>query len=239
MRKPYLIVLTVLLSAISFAAIPKHTSSQLYYPLFTDSVCTYEEYLEITSQITINDLGSSLSITDCPPANITVNVDPGQCSAVVSYTNPTTDIVDGSMVQIDLTGYTTGDAFPVGITFQTWEERDSADSPTGLTCSFNIIVEDNTPPVLVGVPADVTVECDAIPAPAVVTATDNCDTTLTVSYSETTNTVNDGVGTIVREWSVTDNDGNTTTQTQTITVEDNTPPVLVGVPADVTVECDA
>ncbi|WP_197276758.1 hypothetical protein, partial [Mangrovimonas sp. ST2L15] len=85
----------------------------------------------------------------------------------------------------------------------------------------------------------VTVECDAIPAPAVVTATDNCDTTLTVSYSETTNTVNDGVGTIIREWSVTDNDGNTTTQTQTITVEDNTPPVLVGVPADVTVECDA
>uniref|UniRef100_UPI000A7663A0 hypothetical protein n=1 Tax=Mangrovimonas sp. ST2L15 TaxID=1645916 RepID=UPI000A7663A0 len=64
------------------------------------------------------------------------------------------------------------------------------------TQTQTITVEDNTPPVLVGVPADVTVECDAIPAPVVVTATDNCDTTLTVSYSETTNTVNDGVGTI-------------------------------------------
>ncbi|MCF1423307.1 HYR-like domain-containing protein, partial [Mangrovimonas futianensis] len=92
-----------------------------------------------------------------------------------------------------------------------WSVTDNDGNTT--TQTQTITVEDNTPPVLVGVPADATVECDAIPAPAVVTATDNCDTTLTVSYSETTNTVNDGVGTIIREWSVTDNDGNTTTQT--------------------------
>ncbi|MBA6154723.1 HYR domain-containing protein, partial [Gelidibacter maritimus] len=90
-----------------------------------------------------------------------------------------------------------------------------------------------------GVPADVTVECDAIPTAPTVTATDNCDTTLTVSYSETSNTVVDGMGAIVREWTVTDNGGNTTTDTQTITVIDSTDPILGGVPADVTVQCDA
>ncbi|MBA6154908.1 hypothetical protein, partial [Gelidibacter maritimus] len=61
----------------------------------------------------------------------------------------------------------------------------------------------------------------------------------TVSYSEISNTVVDGIGTIVREWTVTDNGGNTTTDTQTITVIDSTNPILVGVPADVTVQCDA
>ncbi|TPV31040.1 HYR domain-containing protein, partial [Paucihalobacter ruber] len=98
---------------------------------------------------------------------------------------------------------------------------------------------DSTAPELVGVPADITVECDAIPAPATVTATDNCDTTLSVNYTETSNTVVDGVGTIVRQWSITDNGGNTTTETQTISVVDSTAPELVGVPADITVECDA
>ncbi|WP_250437354.1 LamG domain-containing protein, partial [Hanstruepera flava] len=87
-----------------------------------------------------------------------------------------------------------------------------------------ITVIDSTAPALVGVPGDATVQCDAIPAPPAVTATDNCDTTLSVNYSETSNTVADGVGTIIREWSVTDDGGNTTTETQTISVIDSTAP---------------
>ena len=90
-----------------------------------------------------------------------------------------------------------------------------------------------------GVPADVTVECTAIPAAATVTASDNCDATLTVNYQETSNSVTEGCGTIVSTWTVTDNCGNSTTATQTITVQDTQPPTLVGVPADVTVECTA
>ena len=38
-----------------------------------------------------------------------------------------------------------------------------------------ISVVDTQHPVLAGVPADVEVECDAVPAPAAVTATDTCD----------------------------------------------------------------
>ena len=87
-------------------------------------------------------------------------------------------------------------------------------------------------------PANATVECDAIPAAPTVTATDNCDPTLTVGLNEV-NAVVEGCGTITRTWTVTDNCGNTTTASQTLTVQDNTDPTLVGVPANATVECDA
>ena len=75
--------------------------------------------------------------------------------------------------------------------------------------------------------------------PPTVTATDNCDPTVPVTFTENSNTVVDGCGTITRTWTATDACGNTTTETQTFTVVDNTPPVLTGVPADATVQCDA
>ena len=123
-----------------------------------------------------------------------------------------------------------------GTITRTWTVTDNCGNTT--TDSQTLSVQDNTDPVLVGVPADATVECDAIPAAATVTATDNCDPTLTVAFDEVAAVV-EGCGTITRTWTVTDNCGNTTTDSQTLSVQDNTDPVLVGVPADATVECDA
>ena len=45
--------------------------------------------------------------------------------------------------------------------------------------------------------------------------------------------------TLTREWTATDNCGNTSIGTQIVTVQDTTDPILAGVPADETVECDA
>src|SRR5690606_41879644 len=75
-------------------------------------------------------------------------------------------------------------------------------------------VVDTIYPVFVNAPADVTVECDAIPDPATVTATDNCDATPEVTYVETSNTVVDGCGTIVRTWTATDACGNSVDHVQ-------------------------
>ena len=47
-----------------------------------------------------------------------------------------------------------------------------------------ITVQDVTAPVLAGIPADVTVECDAVPAPATPTASDNCDSDVTIDFNE-------------------------------------------------------
>jgi len=105
-----------------------------------------------------------------------------------------------------------------------------------------IEVGDNTPPLLVGVPTDLTVECDAIPAApsaGTVSATDNCDVNVEITFDESienSGTCPDAY-TIVRTWIATDNCGNTAQQEQRIEVGDNTPPVLVGIPADVSTEC--
>ncbi len=102
-----------------------------------------------------------------------------------------------------------------------------------------INVSDNTAPLITGVPADVSVECDNVPAPASPTTSDNCDTDPTFEFAENLipGACTDNY-TLVRTWTATDNCDNVTTESQTIDVSDTTPPVLTGVPADVTVECD-
>ena len=118
---------------------------------------------------------------------------------------------------------------------RTWTATDDCGNQT--TATQTIVLADNTPPVLVGVPADATFECDDVPAPPDVTATDNCDDDVEVTFGES-QTGTDCNKTIVRTWTATDDCGNQTTATQTITLIDNTAPVLAGVPDDTTVECD-
>ena len=69
---------------------------------------------------------------------------------------------------------------------------------------------------------------------------DNCDTDVTITYSETRT---DGPCvdsyTLTRVWTATDNCGNSSTQSQLVTVQDTQDPVLANVPANITVECDA
>src|SRR5262249_62043005 len=72
----------------------------------------------------------------------------------------------------------------------------------------------------------------------------NCDATPTVTYlgqtsTQTSNgTCSDQNYTITRTWQAVDNCGNTSTKSQTISVSDNTAPVLT-VPANATAECSA
>jgi gliding motility-associated-like protein len=109
-----------------------------------------------------------------------------------------------------------------------------------------VIVEDSTPPLLQGIPADTEVSCDSIPPPpaigSVISASDNCDGTLTIQFVE--NNFQDpdplvcGHYTylIERTWSVSDDCGNMTTSTQNLFIKDLVPPVFL-VPNDITISC--
>jgi len=72
------------------------------------------------------------------------------------------------------------------------------------------------------------------------TATDNCDNDVAVTFNETTATPPPCPYPfqITRTWTATDNCDNQAVCTQIITVVDNTPPVLSGCPVNVTIECD-
>src|SRR5690606_3402103 len=86
------------------------------------------------------------------------------------------------------------------------------------------------------------------PEAEVLTATDNCNNTESVNFKEMNTPVSvtfnemvtsDGCSNIIeRVWTATDCSGNTTTHTQTITIEDKEPPSFVEtLPSDLTVSC--
>jgi hypothetical protein len=98
---------------------------------------------------------------------------------------------------------------------------------------------DHTPPLLSGCPADTSVECaDDVPAPAAVTANDNCDGVVAVDLEEDTKPGDcPNRLTITRTWTATDACDNSAMCSQTITVDDTTPPTI-DCPDDIEVNAD-
>jgi hypothetical protein len=79
---------------------------------------------------------------------------------------------------------------------------------------------------------------DTTPGTGVATATDNCDTEVAISYADTTVVGIGNNSVITRVWTATDDNGNVSTYTQTITVVDTTAPVADATSlSDVTAEC--
>ncbi len=109
------------------------------------------------------------------------------------------------------------------------------------SCSQRITVHDDTPPNLLFVPANVTVQCNAIPNVGTPSGADNCAGNVAVTYNGQTvsNILCTDSYTITRQWTATDACGNTKTATQRITVQDTQRPLFTSVPANVTVECSA
>ncbi|MFM9983837.1 MAG: SdrD B-like domain-containing protein [Flavobacteriales bacterium] len=119
---------------------------------------------------------------------------------------------------------------------RTW----TATNPCGMTASViqEIDVIDNSAPILYGVPENASIDCDEPVQDAVVFAVDNCGGEPIVSLQVETN--EDGCGHIMtRTWHTTDDCGNETSATQIIYIQDHTPPQLIGIPSDTSVECDA
>ncbi|MCS7035757.1 MAG: gliding motility-associated C-terminal domain-containing protein [Saprospiraceae bacterium] len=116
----------------------------------------------------------------------------------------------------------------------TWQSTDVCGNVGQLVQTVHIV--DTVAPVLIGVPAHVTVECKNIPplpAPGAITANDNCDETPEISFSETElrdpNPNSCAYVTnyqIRRQWVVEDNCDNRRTYVQIISVKDQKPPIV-------------
>jgi hypothetical protein len=111
------------------------------------------------------------------------------------------------------------------------------------TGTQTITVIDPDGPQFVNVPEDQVAECDQeIDLTCAPTVHDDCDgNTIEINYTSQTTTPSTTTKAgqkTVRTWTATDSSGHTITATQTITLEDTTPPTFSSTPADVTVECD-
>lgn len=102
-----------------------------------------------------------------------------------------------------------------------------AEGLSGVSDSAIVTIRDTTPPALANVPGDETVECDAVPLPALVTASDICDPTVTPDFSEirADGTCADNY-TLTRTWTGTDDCGHSSSAAQTVTVQDTKGPVI-------------
>ncbi|HEY1192799.1 gliding motility-associated C-terminal domain-containing protein [Flavobacterium sp.] len=109
----------------------------------------------------------------------------------------------------------------------TWTVKDDCGN-TSDTFTQVITIQDTTAPAFTGnLPQDVTVSCDAIPQPAEMTASDNCNGDLPIVFTETKSDIQNGCPTnytLTRTWKTSDCGGNTASYTQIITVRDTTPP---------------
>lgn len=114
------------------------------------------------------------------------------------------------------------------------------ENPTNIGCGGDDCEADIVPPVLVGIPADVTYDCSGFPEHTNnISATDNCDTNVSIDLVEE---IVEGdcpeSYTIVKTWTAIDESGNFSVGIQQITIQDILSPFFVNLPEDITVACD-
>lgn len=217
-----------------------------YTDAITNGVCPQEYIIRRTWRST-DDCGNSstclqnISITDntppvisCP-SNITLNCEDSTVPTNTGYATAT-DICDSNVVPT-YTDVVTSSACPRIIT-RTWRATD--DCGNFSTCNQILTLLDAIAP-LASCPPDVTIACNASTNPSntgSATGTDNCDVSLTVTFSDSQVSGSCPQNIIItRTWVVTDDCGNSSTCNQSITKVDLTPPALV-CPANVTIQCN-
>jgi gliding motility-associated-like protein len=122
----------------------------------------------------------------------------------------------------------------------TWTVTDACGN-TSVAFTQVITVQDTTAPVIATLPETTTINCPATPDFVVATATDACDSAVTLtSVDITAPGACAGSYSVTRTWTATDACGNASTASQTINVQDITgPTTTTSFPSSVDVKCDA
>ncbi|WP_115461383.1 HYR domain-containing protein, partial [Winogradskyella aurantiaca] len=190
---------------------------------------------------TITLVDTSVPTITCP-ADITIGSSSdgtGDCSTTVSLGTPT--VSDNCSLSTDL--IVTNDApssFPVGTTVVTWTVEDASGNTN--TCTQTVTVQDDEFPEIV-VPNDIIVNSCDNNINYAVTASDNCDGSITaITQTDGTGFAPDvtnafPIGITILSFEVTDAAGNTTTESFTVEVVDATDP-QISCPADIEVDND-
>ncbi|HQW56226.1 MAG TPA: hypothetical protein PK076_08870, partial [Saprospiraceae bacterium] len=199
----------------------------------TDQCANSTTHIQI---VTVQDTTKPVFV-EVLPQDTTVNCDAVPTAVILTATD---NCSTGNGVTIQYSEVRTNGNCPYNYTLtRTWIATDQCANAT--THVQIVTVQDTTKPVFVeALPQDTTVNCDAVPAPAVLTATDNCSI-INVIYTQVRTDGDCPYNyTLTRTWNATDDCGNSTIHVQIVTVQDTTKPIFVEVlPQDTTVNCDA
>ncbi|HMX39145.1 MAG TPA: hypothetical protein PKD78_02415, partial [Saprospiraceae bacterium] len=213
------------------------------------ALCGHYTY-PITRTFTVrDDCGNTATATQV--LNVVDNLAPAfsgftdttiACELPVIFPAPTAADACGSPVSPPVRVSDTSNAGPCPdspIRIWVWETQDVCGNKA--VFEQTIMVRDTARPVILsGLPPDISVECDAIPAAplfSTFSTDDNCDNAPMLSFAESEirdpNPANCDHWTnylLKRQWTVTDRCGNARTYTQSIQVQDNSGPLVVAAP---------
>ena len=173
---------------------------------------------------------TTLPVIDCPSDTIIFNSDTA-CGGYFNYQLSTDHCVTPGFSQIDTSGFTSGDFFPLGHTPQQWTATNSTGKSD--TCLFNVTFIDTFAPEI-SCPSDTVMPAlDSICGNYYtyqITATDACLPLPAISQIDASGKTSGDlfpVGSTLQIWVASDTSGNTDTCRFTVTVNDSTPPVAL------------
>jgi hypothetical protein len=184
----------------------------------TDQTGTYT----CSFTVTVNDIQNPV-INNCP-SNITVANTPSLCSAVVFWTAPTAS--DNCPGVVLTATQTPGSVFPLGTTPVTYTATDA--SGNAVFCNFTVTVNDTEAPAIASCTPNVVVSndlaaCGAIVSFAAPVYTENC--TMGTEVASQLSGTFFPVGVTPVTWTLTDNAGNSSNCTFSVTVNDTEAPI--------------
>ncbi len=181
------------------------------------------------------------------PANLTLSAD-DNCLATASIPPVVADDCAIDDINYSITGVFLNSGindassveFELGLSTITYTATDDCGNVG--SCSFTILVEDNTAPVFDTDPMDIPdIACtDPMPAQEALTATDNCEAALIITQDQLMSGNSCTGQTITYTWSVSDGSNVSNTSTSFMILPDMEAPVLDAAPSTPTdIACDA
>ncbi|WP_428231504.1 Ig-like domain-containing protein [Flavobacterium sp.] len=195
-----------------------------------------------TQVITIQDTSAPTWTTPIASLNKTIECsDAAALSAAQALFPIASDLCDNdvsNVIKVSGAFVASANCSNAGTYTNTWTVKDDCGNTSDVFTQV-ITIQDTSAPKFTGnLPLAITVSCDAVPAPANLDVSDNCNSNLPIVFNEIKSNIENECTsnyTLTRKWTTSDCAGNTASYTQIITVRDTTPPTGT-VPADITLE---
>ncbi|WP_310595743.1 gliding motility-associated C-terminal domain-containing protein [Flavobacterium sp.] len=167
------------------------------------------------------------------PASITVGC-AAEIPEMISLT--ANDNCSGNITVEGINTIELGDCDATYTIKRTWTFRDACNNISTVSQTINVV--DTTAPTIAQLPEPSTISCPNTPIFAQATATDECGLNFSLTFKDVKTEGNcAGSYSITRTWTAADSCGNSTTASQTITVQDTAGPVFSSLPEPTTISC--